>query len=137
MKISQLANKTGLNASTIRYYEKEGLIQSKRYDNNYREYNNDDVDTLKFISKCKLSGFTLKESSVLLTIKDNKSDHVCEEAKSLTQSKIVDISEKIQTLQSMLSALTQLEALCCGGKDSAEFCRIIKTLEATNSEEIV
>ena len=137
MKISQLANETGLSASTIRYYEKEGLIQSKRDENNYRAYQPEYVDILNFISRCKLSGFTLKESSVLVTIKGNKSEHICEEAKMLTQSKIVQITDKIETLQSMLLALTQLESLCCGGKHSAEFCRIIKTLETKPIEEIV
>ena len=137
MRISQLARKTGLTTSSIRYYEKEGLIQSNRYENNYREYKNDAVDTLNFIMQCKQSGFTLKEASVLLSIKHNKSEHVCEEAKSLTQLKIVHITDKIQTLQSMLSALTQLEVLCCGGQHSAEFCRIIKTLETKTDEAVL
>jgi len=129
VKISKLAEQTGLTTSAIRYYEKVGLIQSTRYDNNYREYKDEDVDTLNFILKCKQSGFTLQETSTLLTIKSNKSEHICEQAKQLTQSKIVQVTQSIQTLQSMLSALTHLEALCCGGKHSAEFCRIIKSLE--------
>ncbi|BCE02413.1 MerR family transcriptional regulator [Marinicellulosiphila megalodicopiae] len=129
MKISDLAKRSNMNISTIRYYEKQGLIHSTRHQNNYRIYQDEDLATIQFIKRCKQSGFTLGETSTLLTIKDNKADHVCQEAKSLTQNKILQISSQIETLKSMLTALTQLEVLCCGGQHNAKFCQIIQSLE--------
>ena len=130
MKISELAKLTQMSTSTIRYYEKSGLLNSRREQNNYRDYQNSDAQTLKFIQRCKQSGFTLNEAALLLSIKDNKSEHVCSEAKELTQNKIGEIQQKIEVLEDMLGALKQLESICCGGEHSAEFCKIIKSLES-------
>jgi MerR family copper efflux transcriptional regulator len=50
MKIKELAEKTGLTAYTIRYYEKEGLLDSQHFqrdENNYRNYNEKAIERLK------------------------------------------------------------------------------------------
>ena len=50
MTIKEVEKRTGLTAKTIRYYEKEGLLQVKRDKNNsYRNYSEDDVLLLKKI----------------------------------------------------------------------------------------
>lgn len=130
MKISQLAKYCGLSAHTLRYYEKAGLFKaSGRSSNNYRIYTEDDLLSAKFIKRCKESGFSLQETASLLRIKDDKSQHVCAEAKTITSDKIEKITEQITQLHHMLATLKQLEQYCCGGEESAEFCSIISTLE--------
>ena len=130
MKISELAKKSGISAHTLRYYEKAGLLKSsQRNVNNYREYSQDDLSTAKFILACKNSGFTLAETASLLAIKDNKEQHVCAEAKQITQNKIESISQQISQLKQMQETLKKLEQYCCGGEESAAFCSIISALE--------
>lgn len=49
MKIHDVAIQVGLTMKSIRYYEEEGLLTPKRSHNDYREYNEDDINTLKQI----------------------------------------------------------------------------------------
>jgi MerR family Zn(II)-responsive transcriptional regulator of zntA len=130
LKISELAKQTGLSSHTLRYYEKVGLLApSQRSESNYRMYNQDDVITAQFIMRSKECGFSLAETSSLLAIKNDKSQHVCAEAKQITQSKVIEIAEQIKKLKKMQSTLSKLENFCCGGQQSAEFCSIISSLE--------
>jgi MerR family transcriptional regulator, Zn(II)-responsive regulator of zntA len=130
MRISDLAERSGISAHTLRYYEKTGLLSaSKRSDSNYRIYSQDDLTSAKFIKRSKECGFTLAETATLLAIRHDKSQHVCAEAKLITSAKITDISQQIAQLKQMQQTLQQLEHYCCGGQESAEFCSIISTLE--------
>jgi MerR family Zn(II)-responsive transcriptional regulator of zntA len=130
VKISQLAKRCGISAHTLRYYEKAGLFKaSGRTISNYRIYNHDDLLTAKFIKHCKESGFSLPETASLLRIKDDKSQHVCAEAKAITEDKITQITQQIEHLRSMLMTLKRLNQYCCGGDESAQFCSIIAKLE--------
>ena len=130
MKISDLAQRCGISAHTLRYYEKSGLLCApKRSESNYRIYTQDDVTTAKFIKKSKECGFSLAEMATLLAIKHDKSQHVCAEAKLITTTKITDITLQITQLKQMQKTLQQLEQYCCGGQESAEFCTIISKLE--------
>jgi MerR family Zn(II)-responsive transcriptional regulator of zntA len=130
VKISGLAGRSGISAHTLRYYEKTGLLSaSMRSENNYRVYSQDDLTTAKFIKRSKKCGFSLTETATLLAIKHDKSQHVCAEAKLITDTKIIDITQQITQLKQMQKTLQQLERYCCGGQESAEFCSIISTLE--------
>jgi len=130
MKISDLAKHSGISSHTLRYYEKIGLFSaSQRSESNYRIYSQDDLTTAKFIKRSKGCGFSLAETATLLAIKHDKSQHVCAEAKLITSTKIIAITEQITQLKQMQGTLQQLESYCCGGQESAEFCSIISTLE--------
>jgi MerR family Zn(II)-responsive transcriptional regulator of zntA len=130
MNISDVAERSGISAHTLRYYEKTGLISaSQRSASNYRIYSQDDLTTAKFIKRSKACGFSLAETATLLAIKHDKSQHVCAEAKVITSTKITDITQQISQLQQMQKTLQQLEHFCCGGQESAEFCTIIASLE--------
>ena len=49
MKTNELEKEIGLSKYTIRYYEKEELIQPKREENGYRDYDDETVQKLKII----------------------------------------------------------------------------------------
>ena len=62
MKIGELAQRTGLTASTIRFYESKGLLNAvSRQANGYREYPLEAVAVLNIISSAQQTGFTLDE----------------------------------------------------------------------------
>uniref|UniRef100_UPI0012902455 MerR family transcriptional regulator n=1 Tax=Streptococcus suis TaxID=1307 RepID=UPI0012902455 len=53
MKIGEIANKTNLPASTLRYYEKKGLLKVDRDKNGRRYYKESDIEWIKFIRRLK------------------------------------------------------------------------------------
>jgi DNA-binding transcriptional MerR regulator len=67
MKIGELAERTGLARSKIRFYETQGLItQVNRLANGYREYLPQTVQVLEFIVTAQAGGFSLDEIRRLL-----------------------------------------------------------------------
>ncbi|MFT4194669.1 MAG: MerR family transcriptional regulator [Ottowia sp.] len=62
MKIGELARETACSTPTIRYYEKIGLLPApRRTDSAQRLYGAQDVRRLRFIRRCRESGFTLSD----------------------------------------------------------------------------
>lgn len=51
--ISEFAQKIGLTTDTLRYYEKERLLQPNRANNNHRTYTEEDVRWMQFIIRLK------------------------------------------------------------------------------------
>lgn len=63
MEIKEVEKLLSVSRSNIRYYEKEGLINPERKENNYRDYSESDVATLKKILILRKLGFTVDEIS--------------------------------------------------------------------------
>ncbi|MDE2419700.1 MAG: MerR family transcriptional regulator [Gammaproteobacteria bacterium] len=76
MKIGELAKRTGLTASRIRFYEASGLIHAvERKANGYREYPQEAVWTLEIITQAQKAGFALDEIRHLLPTTPNNWEH--------------------------------------------------------------
>ncbi|RFU83464.1 MerR family transcriptional regulator [Streptomyces triticagri] len=73
-RISQLAERSGLPATTLRYYESAGLLPAGRTASGYRRYGEDAVQRLEFIASAKLLGLALEEIRGLL---DTRQDGAC------------------------------------------------------------
>jgi DNA-binding transcriptional MerR regulator/predicted O-methyltransferase YrrM len=72
-RISELALKVGLSRSTLLYYEKLGLISSKRQANGYRTYSEHDLQQLKLLQQLQAGGLTLKECQACLDTRIDRS----------------------------------------------------------------
>jgi DNA-binding transcriptional MerR regulator len=59
MKIQQIETLSGLDRATIRYYEKEGLLNPHRTENGYRDYSDADLEELKKIKLLRQLGMPL------------------------------------------------------------------------------
>lgn len=68
MRISQLAERTGVPATTLRFYEGAGLLPAGRTPAGYRVYGEDAVDRLAFIGAAKHLGLPLDEIGELLGV---------------------------------------------------------------------
>lgn len=66
MRIGEVARKAGIPASTLRYYEGEGLISNPGRVGGRRVYTPSVLDTLKIIEVAKAAGFTVAEIRHLL-----------------------------------------------------------------------
>lgn len=110
MLINELSQRTGFSADTIRFYEKEGLLDkalSTRSENNYRNYTDEAVERLDFIKQAKTFGFTLKEIKTIIAEWNSVSS---EEAIDFMQKKIENIEEKINKLQTFKIYLVEKKA---------------------------
>ncbi len=61
MKIGEIAKRTNLPESTLRYYEKRGLLKVERDVNGRRNYQESDIEWIKFIRRLKETGMPLKD----------------------------------------------------------------------------
>lgn len=59
MQILELERQTGLERSTIRFYEREGFLKPKRKENGYREYSDEDCENLLKIKLLRQLGMEL------------------------------------------------------------------------------
>ena len=128
LTIGQVAREAGVGVETVRFYERQGLIEAPtRRASGYRQFDESVVDRLRFIREAKELGFTLGEVKELLSLKLDPSSS-CAEVKGRAEAKIADIEEKTRTLQRMKRALAKLTKACSGNGPTSE-CPILEALE--------
>ena len=67
MRISELAVRAGVPVSTVRYYERIGLLQApERTDSGYRDYDEDSATRLLFVSRARGLGIGCEQIADLL-----------------------------------------------------------------------
>lgn len=70
MKIGELAQRCGVTAKTVRYYESIGLLdEPQRTPSGYRDYGDDALERLGFIRDAQSTGLTLAEIASVLELK--------------------------------------------------------------------
>ncbi len=127
MKIGKVAKAAGLGVHAVRFYEREGLIEEPaRRPSGYREYSPDTVLSLRFIRRAKELGFSLKETSELLSLEADPKGTAAE-VKQLAEAKLEDIESRIRALQRMRRALRKVTEECPGG-GATSGCSILRTL---------
>ena len=126
MKISELSKSTHTNIETIRYYEKQGVLQpSKRLSNGYRYYDEESVEQLKFIKKCRTLGFSLENIKALNRIKFSMKDHY--QADQLVLNKLIQVENKISQL---LEIKDFLQSIVTESEHNEEECKAIEGLKS-------
>ena len=67
MDIADVAKRTGIPASTLRYYEKKGLVQSLSAHGQRRQFAASVIDRLALIALGQAAGFSLEEVASMLS----------------------------------------------------------------------
>lgn len=112
--IGQVASRAGVGVETVRFYEREGLLEEPaRRASGYRQYAEEAVKQIQFIKRAKLLGFSLKEIRELLTLRVD-TENSCEQVKERAATKLAEVEQKIIELQQMRQALLQVASLCVG-----------------------
>ncbi|MFV5899180.1 MerR family transcriptional regulator [Enterococcus faecalis] len=106
--INQLAKDLNVPVSTIRYYEKKGVIFPKREANNYRAFNEHDKNQLRLILVMKYSGFTLKQIKELLSLSDLPDDACKTNTDKMISKKREELLDKINIYKQVISLLDDL-----------------------------
>jgi MerR family transcriptional regulator, copper efflux regulator len=107
----EIAKKTGIDFETLRFYESVGMITPSRCpQNNYRQYNEDDIEKLLFISHAKKCGFSLKEIAEILALIENQ-ETCTQNSDEIIATKIAQIDQKIRELIKMKEMLIAYKPL--------------------------
>jgi MerR family copper efflux transcriptional regulator len=128
MTIGEAAQRSGVPAKTIRYYESIGLLApAARRDNRYRAYGERDVETLRFVHRARRLGFPLKDVAALLALyRDrNRSSH---DVKRLALERVAALDRKIAELTQIRDVVAALAERCHG--DHRPDCPILDDLGA-------
>ena len=125
MNIGEAADRSGLLAKTIRYYEDIGLVTAGRRQNGYRDYDDAQVHKLRFVQRARSLGFGIETCRSLLSLYEDK-NRVSSDVKALAQERLGEIDRKIEELKSMRAVLAELIEACHG--DDRPSCPIIEDL---------
>ena len=111
MKIQELAEQTGLAASTIRYYESIDLLPPPpRQANNYRNYDETDVNRIRFVAGARALDFSLDDIGEILALRDRR-EAPCRFVLDLIAQKTAEIQQRIFELQRLEAELNELYEL--------------------------
>lgn len=107
MNIENAAKRTGLLATTIRYYESIGLVRPSLQINGYREFSKTDLCKLTLLARARSSGFTLHDCRALLELFEGH-DLADADAKELVRVQVSHIDRKIAELETIRVSLSRL-----------------------------
>ena len=129
MRIGELAAATGVDAETIRYYEREGLLAPpQRQPNGYRIYGQPQLERLSFIRHCRALDIPLADIRQLMTFLERPSGD-CEHIDRLIDSQLARVRVRLQSMQALEQQLTELRKLCTA-PEAAGHCGILHELVA-------
>lgn len=124
VRISEVAARSGVPATTLRYYDTIGLIEARRETNGYRSYDDTVVERLGFIEAAKALSLPLTEIADLLAVVE---DETCTQVREALAPRLADRLREVdehltalQRLRNQLAAANQRVATC---PDSGTSCR--------------
>ena len=125
MFIKDLSKKLKITSRAIRHYEEIGIITSKRMENNYRYFDESNLDKLKFLVRARKLGFSLEECKELIKLFEND-NRKSENVRNIAKNKLENIDKQIQELKDLKKSLEWLVLKCPG--DEKPDCPIINEL---------
>jgi DNA-binding transcriptional MerR regulator len=130
LKIGELAERTGTNTPTIRYYEEIGLLpRADRQEGNQRRYGDGAVKRLTFIRRCREFGFSIERVRALTSLVQDRS-RSCFEARDLAQEHLKEVRAKLKELRELEKSIAGFVESCnvaCAGGPGSD-CVILEDL---------
>lgn len=108
MRIGELARRSGMAATALRYYEKAGILPGPvRTASGYRTYNPDVLARLAFIRAAQAVGLTVAEIRQVIDIRDGGAAP-CSHVLQLIEGRRAEVHSRIRELQQLERDLTRL-----------------------------
>lgn len=120
LTIGQVAERAGVNASAIRFYEREGLLPKPARSGGQRRYDEDALRRLQVIDIAKRAGFTLDEARLLLEAGD-AGEPTDAELRALAERKLAEVDALIARAEAMRKWLIKARSCSCS---SLELCAL-------------
>jgi MerR family transcriptional regulator, copper efflux regulator len=128
VNIGQASKASGVSQRMIRHYEGIGLIpKAARRDSGYRDYDESDIHTLRFIRRARDLGFPVAEIGKLLALWQDRS-RASADVKALATARAEELRRKELEIQAMRRSLETLARTCHG--DDRPDCPILDDLGA-------
>ena len=132
--IKNISELTGLPASTLRYYDKQGLLPNlKRNEHNIRIFTDEDCEFLKIVDCLKRSGLTIKDIKNFVDLVD-KGDSALIERKKIFEKRRKVLQNELKKLQEVMNIIEYkcwyYEKACEKGTESG-----MKALKSTEIPE--
>jgi len=124
MKIGELSRRTGLPVGTLRYYESQGLLASRRSPGNYREFDEDTIAQVKKLQMYRglsLSLEDIKELMIFSRTPRESCSLVCE----FVERHRLKVAEQRKRLERLELELERLQG-CCSGQGE---CKILREFD--------
>ncbi|MDP3854927.1 Cu(I)-responsive transcriptional regulator [Phenylobacterium sp.] len=126
MNIGQASKASGVSTKMIRYYDEIGLVRpASRTESNYREFDDREINELRFIKRARSLGFSVSDITQLLSLWRD-SDRSSREVKAIADHHLADLDARIAEMKSMADTLRHLSH-CCTGDDRPN-CPILADL---------
>lgn len=111
LQIRELAEKSGVSAKTIRYYEEIGVLPpAERLPNGYRIYHESDLERLRLVSGARQLGLSLDDVREVLALRD-RGEAPCHVLLDMMAQKADEIHQRIEELKLLELDLRQLHKL--------------------------
>lgn len=126
MRRGELAERSGCNIETVRFYERQGLLPAPpRTAGGHRDYAREHLKRLTFIRRARDLGFALDQVRALLALADSRGG-TCAEVKAMTLAHLADVRRKIDDLEKLGRTLEDMASQCDGG--AVPECPIVDAL---------
>ena len=124
LRIGELAKAAEVPISTVRFYERKGLLKpSGRSVSNYRLYAPEDLERLRFIRAAQATGFTLGDVKALLR------PAPCGRIQSLIENRLEEVSRRAAELRHVERVL-QGSLRACKEHAPSGRCRVVDDLSS-------
>lgn len=114
--IQQVANLTGLSVHTLRYYERNGLLEPvTRAANGHRRYSAEDVKAIEFLNKLRATGMSIPKMQQFATLFRQQPDAIdkrraiLEEHEQEVQESIRELNRNLEVIQWKIQHYKNLE----------------------------
>ena len=124
MSIGQAARAAGVAATTLRFYERKGILApTVRTQAGYRLYDEQAVERLHFIRSAQAVGFTLEDIRALLDIDDQVE---CQTVQAMIERRLCEVDAKMTDLQRVRTTLADALERC---RRSKKGCAVVADLK--------
>ena len=111
MQIKELAQRAYISDTAVRYYESLGILPPpRRLPNGYRDYDQSDVERLKFVAGARSLDFSLDDIAEILALRDQR-EAPCRTVLEMLAQKAGEIQQRIIELQQLEKQLRDLYEL--------------------------
>ncbi|MFQ5514866.1 MAG: heavy metal-responsive transcriptional regulator [Myxococcota bacterium] len=132
LRIGEVARRTGVSVETVRYYEREGLLDPPaRRPSGYRIYTQEAVRRIRFVKRAQQLGFPLRGIRELLALRRNPEGRAGD-VKSAAALLVTEIEGRIRKLTRMRDSVQALER-SCDGSGPVTGCSILEALDGEES----
>lgn len=130
--IGQLARAAGVPITTLRYYERAGLVRpTTRAENQYRLYAGQALQVVRFIRAAQAAGLTLADVRTLLALHSGDLA-LCKDVQPLIAKRLTEVSQRVKELRHIQRVLQSFLATCRAQEQYA-LCHVVETFSGASS----